>query len=158
MPPNSQGPSTPSKVLHVRNLPEECNEMDIRSLCRQFGNINKWFPPPLPIFSPLLTPSFPLSTIFFNVSLALSFSLPLLLEVCWYKRFDCHVAILKIQRPFPHLSTYSAVSQPSHTHYLLLSRTFEADYPPQEVWPLLSSLSSCSISLSVPSHRSVFGM
>ena len=27
----------PSKVLHIRNLPEECTEMDLRSLSAQFG-------------------------------------------------------------------------------------------------------------------------
>lgn len=30
-----------SRVMHVRNLPEECNEMDIRSLCSQFGSVDR---------------------------------------------------------------------------------------------------------------------
>lgn len=33
--------SEPSKVIHMRNLPEECNEMDIRSLCSQYGNVDR---------------------------------------------------------------------------------------------------------------------
>ncbi len=33
--------SMPSKVLHIRNLPEECTEMDLRSLSCQFGLVNR---------------------------------------------------------------------------------------------------------------------
>eukprot|EP00288_Rhodomonas_lens_P015468 CAMPEP_0177705912 /NCGR_PEP_ID=MMETSP0484_2-20121128/8951_1 /TAXON_ID=354590 /ORGANISM="Rhodomonas lens, Strain RHODO" /LENGTH=95 /DNA_ID=CAMNT_0019217351 /DNA_START=377 /DNA_END=661 /DNA_ORIENTATION=+ len=31
----------PSKVLHIRNLPEECNEMDIRTLASQYGEVHR---------------------------------------------------------------------------------------------------------------------
>jgi RNA recognition motif-containing protein len=31
----------PSKVLHIRNLPEECTEMDIRAVSAPFGNIRQ---------------------------------------------------------------------------------------------------------------------
>ncbi len=31
----------PSKVLHIRNLPEECTELDIRAVSAPFGNIRQ---------------------------------------------------------------------------------------------------------------------
>eukprot|EP00286_Rhodomonas_abbreviata_P023653 CAMPEP_0181314790 /NCGR_PEP_ID=MMETSP1101-20121128/15010_1 /TAXON_ID=46948 /ORGANISM="Rhodomonas abbreviata, Strain Caron Lab Isolate" /LENGTH=236 /DNA_ID=CAMNT_0023421915 /DNA_START=483 /DNA_END=1190 /DNA_ORIENTATION=- len=31
----------PSKVLHIRNLPEECNEMDLRTMSSQFGEVHR---------------------------------------------------------------------------------------------------------------------
>ena len=32
----------PSKVIHLRNLPEDCSEADLRALCEVFGCINRF--------------------------------------------------------------------------------------------------------------------
>ena len=32
-------PAPPSRVLHLRNLPEECTEMDLRQIASQFGMV-----------------------------------------------------------------------------------------------------------------------
>ena len=34
--------AVPSKVLHLRNLPEGCLETDIRAYCELFGTINRF--------------------------------------------------------------------------------------------------------------------